>query len=138
MKAFLLMAALFGPAPALAAVECNTAPNAGDFRVRFSTEKNSVGVTYLHQDWIEKKTGRVSRKTSTVLYMSASAEKAYIRTVPFPREGTTEPSYLELSAANDGRELTGEVKRWSLRKKEGDYIPHWYQESIDYLHCLVD
>jgi hypothetical protein len=138
MKALCLLAALCAASPALAAVECNTLPNPGDYRIRFSTEKSDYGLTRLHQDWIEKKTGKVSRTTGTVFTFSASQTKIAIRTTASTREGQFHPSYLELNAASNAQTLIGDVKWWSFRVKEGDLLPRWHQGGTDHISCIVD
>jgi len=124
-------------APALAAVECNTVPSAGDFRIRFSTEKASYGLMNLHQDWIEKKTGRASRTTRTIFTLNAGPDALKIRTVLSP-DSAKHPSYIEINGARAGATFNATVNRWSFRGTEDKFLPHWVNDGTDELTCIVD
>ncbi|RYZ96594.1 MAG: hypothetical protein EOP11_23270 [Proteobacteria bacterium] len=139
MKLFLILGGLLSlNLSALAAVECNTINKEGEFRIRLSTEKGSVGRNLLHTDFIEKKTGKAKRTTHTLLNHRVSAEKIYLRTLASRGETSGLPAYLEIEAAPADGSFRGTLKSYRLEKPEDSYLPHWVNDGTNEIGCLVD
>jgi hypothetical protein len=138
MKKLFLLATLLASSPAFAAVECNSVPSEGGYRIRFSTERSDYGVTKLHQDWIEKKNGKVNRRTNTVLSISTGNAKLAIRTVPTLDETYKHLRYIEINGTPAGAIFNARVKWWSFRSTEDKAIPHWVNDGLSDLTCIVD